>query len=198
MPVDRIVEVERIVEKIVEVPVDRIVEKIVEVERIVEKIVEVPVEKIVEVTVLSPELGGKSGLSQLISEKQKLIAKRDTQIKERDAEIAALKAKLTPASVIVVEDIKADDIDGAPTNAGFGSEFPKNPNKGDTFLRVDYLPSKLYKWNSRKWISVDKDNYAFDEQYIAYLIAQLAAGRITVEDLNEIEQEEVRKNLENK
>jgi hypothetical protein len=59
VPVDRIVEVEKIVEKIVEktieVPVDRIVEvpveKIVEVEKIVQvgKIVEVPVEKIVEV-----------------------------------------------------------------------------------------------------------------------------------------------------
>ena len=63
-PVEKIVEkivevpvqepVEKIVEKIVEVPVEKIVEKIVEVpaqepvEKIVEKIVEVPVEKIVE------------------------------------------------------------------------------------------------------------------------------------------------------
>ena len=45
---------EKIVEKIVEVPVEKIVEKIVEVpvEKIVEKIVEVPVEKIVEKEVL--------------------------------------------------------------------------------------------------------------------------------------------------
>jgi hypothetical protein len=46
------VEVERIIERFVEVPVDRIVEvpKIVEVERVVEKLVEVPVyvDKIVE------------------------------------------------------------------------------------------------------------------------------------------------------
>ena len=48
VPVERIVE--KIVEKRVEVPVEKIVEKIVEVpvEKIVEKIVEVPVEKIVE------------------------------------------------------------------------------------------------------------------------------------------------------
>jgi len=39
---------EIIVEKIIEVPVDRIVEKIVEVDRIIEKIVEVPVDRIVE------------------------------------------------------------------------------------------------------------------------------------------------------
>jgi hypothetical protein len=39
---------EIIVEKIIEVPVDRIVEKIVEIDRIIEKIVEVPVDRIVE------------------------------------------------------------------------------------------------------------------------------------------------------
>lgn len=53
--VEKIVEVpvEKIVEKIVEVPVEKIVEKVVEVpvEKIVEKVVEVPVEKIVEVPV---------------------------------------------------------------------------------------------------------------------------------------------------
>ncbi|MBO7097950.1 MAG: cell division protein ZapA [Alphaproteobacteria bacterium] len=53
VPVEKIVEkvVEVPVEKIVEVPVEKVVEKIVEVpvEKIVEKVVEVPVEKIVEV-----------------------------------------------------------------------------------------------------------------------------------------------------
>jgi hypothetical protein len=187
--VERVIEVEKIVEKIVEVPVDRIVE--------VEKVVEV----IKEVSVLTSDLGGKSGLSRLIDEKQKLIAKKDTQLKERDAEIAELRNQLEPKTVIAVEEIKADDITGVPTNAGFGAEFPKNPAKGDTFLRVDYLPSKLYKWNGRKWIGVDKDvtdSYAFDEHYIAHLVAQLADGIITVEDLNEVEQEEVKKHLENK
>jgi len=52
---ERVVEVpvERVVEKVVEVPVEKVVEKIVEVpvERVVEKQVEVPVEKIVEVPV---------------------------------------------------------------------------------------------------------------------------------------------------
>ncbi|WP_196758742.1 hypothetical protein, partial [Streptobacillus moniliformis] len=50
--VEKIVEVpvEKMVEKIVEVPVEKMVEKIVEVpvEKVVEKMVEVPVEKIVE------------------------------------------------------------------------------------------------------------------------------------------------------
>ena len=55
VPVEKVVEkvVEVPVEKVVEVPVEKIVEKVVEVpvEKIVEKTVEVPVEKIVEVPV---------------------------------------------------------------------------------------------------------------------------------------------------
>lgn len=59
VPVEKIVEkvvevpVEKVVEKVVEVPVEKIVEKVVEVpvEKVVEKVVEVPVEKIVEVPV---------------------------------------------------------------------------------------------------------------------------------------------------
>jgi hypothetical protein len=54
-PVDRIVEkpVDRVVEKIVEKPVDRVVEKIVEkpVDRVVEKTVEKPIDRVVEKTV---------------------------------------------------------------------------------------------------------------------------------------------------
>ena len=52
VPVEKIIEkevpVEKIVERIVEVPVEKIVEKEVPVEKVVERIVEVPVEKIVE------------------------------------------------------------------------------------------------------------------------------------------------------
>ena len=36
------------------------------------------------------------------------------------------------------------------------------------FLRVDQLPSVLYKFNGQHWIQVDKDlsdNYAYDDAY---------------------------------
>ena len=62
VPVEKIVEkavevpVERIIEKTVEVPIEKVVEKTVEVpvEKIIERIVEVPIEKIVEKTVEVP------------------------------------------------------------------------------------------------------------------------------------------------
>ena len=37
-------------------------------------------------------------------------------------------------------------------NADFGIEFPASPQKGDIFLRVDYLPSRLFKWNNSKFL----------------------------------------------
>ena len=81
-----------------------------------------------------------------------------------------------------------------PTNAGFGTKFPDNPIKGDVFLRMDYLPSKLFKWNEKKWIEVDKDitdRYAYDEQYIKHLVEKLRSGEYEYDMLNAVEQEQV-------
>ena len=175
-----------------------VVEKIVE----IEKVVEVPVEKIVEKIVEVPvpmdefnrilEINKTNGLEGLIAQKQKLLAKKD-------AEIAALKQQVE-SNTLVPDAIQADDL-GHATNSGFGTEFPSNPEKGDTFLRVDYLPTKLYKWNAKKWIEVDKnvnDGYAYNEEYIKHLAQQLEEGKYNVDDLSELEQEEIAKYLEGK
>jgi len=83
--VEKIVEkpVDRIVEKIVEKPVDRIVEKIVEkpVDRIVEKIVEKPVDRIVE-RVVEKQVPDVTGL-----------AERDRRIADLEARIVALDSQ---------------------------------------------------------------------------------------------------------
>ena len=87
----------------------------------------------------------------------------------------------------------ADDEAVAP-NAAFGTKFPANPGKGDLFLRVDYLPSRLYKWNDSKWIEIDKaitDSYTYDEAYIKFLITKLAGGDYDTDDLSAAEQEQV-------
>jgi len=87
-----------------------------------------------------------------------------------------------------------------PTNAGFGTEFPKNPVKGDTFLRVDMLPSKLFKWNEKKWIEVDKtktDSFAYDHAYIQHLINKIDSGEYDVDMLSATEQEQISRYLNN-
>jgi len=84
-----------------------------------------------------------------------------------------------------------------PAKASFGTEFPPKPDKGDMFLRTDYLPSRQFKYNGSKWIEVEKntDVLAYDEQYIKHLVDRIARGEYEVDDLNETEQEQIKEYL---
>ena len=92
----------------------------------------------------------------------------------------------------------ADTELGTQSHSGFGTLFPTTPSKGDTFIRVDFLPSKLFKWNNQSWIEVSKantDSYAYNEKYVEYIVDQLSTGVYDIEDLSEVEQEQVRSYL---
>lgn len=98
---------------------------------------------------------------------------------------------------IVIPDMSINAGD-APPNAGFGTVFPNNPSKGDMFLRVDYLPSRLYKWNEKKWIEITKestDQYAYDQEYIKHLIEKLDSGEYDVDMLSDVEQDQIQRYL---
>ena len=86
----------------------------------------------------------------------------------------------------------ADNADAKPANSSFEIAFPNDASKGDMFLRVDYLPNRLYKYNGTKWIQVDKsktDSYTYDEQYIQFLIEKLQSGEYDLDQLSASEQE---------
>lgn len=93
--------------------------------------------------------------------------------------------------------------DNAPKSAtgemrGFGTSFPGNSAKGDMFLRVDQLPSTLYKFNGTNWIEVDKqlsDQYLYDEAYIDHLIEKIGTGEYDLELLSDAERESIEKRL---
>jgi hypothetical protein len=87
---------------------------------------------------------------------------------------------------------------GKASSTGFGNEYPSNPQKGDLFLRVDSLPNRLFKYNGNKWIEVDKnqtDVYAYEEQYIKYLVEQIDAGTHDPESLTDVEREQIQQYL---
>jgi hypothetical protein len=44
---------------------------------------------------------------------------------------------------------------GFPTGAGIA--FPQNPQVGDYFLRTDYFPQLLYRWDGKLWIRISKN-----------------------------------------
>jgi vacuolar-type H+-ATPase subunit H len=97
--------------------------------------------------------------------------------------------------------LQADNMPTGPVGEvkGFGSQFPTLATKGDMFLRVDRLPSALYKYNGANWIEVDKDlsdNYAYDDAYIDHLIVKIDSGEYDPELLSETEQEQVTQRLQ--
>ena len=72
-------------------------------------------------------------------------------------------------------------------------EFPKHPDKGDLFVRVDVLPNKLFRYTGTNWMQLDKevtDTY-LNEDYIDHLTSLVKQGHVEIEDLTEQEQNEV-------
>jgi hypothetical protein len=97
--------------------------------------------------------------------------------------------------------LEADNVGTQGQMTGFGTAFPTNPVKGDMFLRVDQLPSALYKYNGKNWIAVDKslsDQYAYDTAYIDHLISKIESGEYDPELLSPAEQDQIEHRLKNK
>jgi len=97
--------------------------------------------------------------------------------------------------------LEADNVGTQGQMTGFGTAFPTSPVKGDMFLRVDQLPSALYKYNGKTWIAVDKslsDQYAYDTAYIDHLIEKLESGEYDPELLSPAEQDQIEHRLKNK
>ena len=50
--------------------------------------------------------------------------------------------------------------DGIPPNqntVSAGISFPSEPDDGDFFLRLDYLPNRLFRFNGSRWVKVEDD-----------------------------------------
>jgi len=92
-----------------------------------------------------------------------------------------------------------DDMEVKETKSGFGISFPTAPNKGDTYLRVDRLPSALYKFNGSNWIEVDKmSSYIYDDAYIDHLIAKISSGEYDPDLLSDAERDQIEQRLNGK
>jgi hypothetical protein len=94
---------------------------------------------------------------------------------------------------------QADNLENI-TNVDFGTRFPDNPARGDAYIRVDHLPTKLYKWNGQKWIEIDKnstDTFAYNDEYIDHLIAKIGSGEYDPDLLNDNEKQQIEQRLRN-
>jgi hypothetical protein len=114
------------------------------------------------------------------------------------AQLDELVAPLAPTIDLAPVADNAPELKASP-NSSFGGDFPANPGKGDVFLRTDYLPTKLFKFNGERWFELDKnktDSYAYNDQYIEYLIEKLKSGEYEADDINEAEQEQIAQYLQ--
>jgi hypothetical protein len=97
--------------------------------------------------------------------------------------------------------LEADNEPPHGTMRGFGSQWPDSPAKGDMFLRVDRLPSALYKYNGKSWIEIDKelsDQYSYDTAYIDHLIDKIDSGEYDPDLLTEAEVEQIQHRFQTK
>jgi hypothetical protein len=91
---------------------------------------------------------------------------------------------------------QADNSDPAATSshATFGTEFPLKPSRGEMFLNINTLPSRLFKFNGQRWIEVDKaltDSYTYNEEYLQYLVDKIDQAHLSLDDLTNSEQEQI-------
>jgi hypothetical protein len=92
-------------------------------------------------------------------------------------------------------------IDDLANTVDFGTNFPKNARPGDLYIRVETLPHTLFKFNSSKWIIVDKvqnTSYLHHTPYIEYLIEKLKSGEYDTDMITDYERDEIERTLGSK
>lgn len=90
--------------------------------------------------------------------------------------------------------------DSEQSSTSFGTEFPKFAHKGDLFVRVDMLPNRVFKFDSVKWIEVNKsqtDSYLYNEEYIKHLVNKIEVGEYDIELLSDNERAQIEEYLQN-
>jgi len=82
----------------------------------------------------------------------------------------------------------------------FGENFPKHPSLGDMFTRVDVIPHRIFKFNGRKWIEVNRENtdsHLSEDGYIQHLIEKIDSGEYDPDHLTPAEQDAIAQFIQN-
>tara|TARA_B100000242_G_scaffold93003_1_gene63274 strand:- start:7800 stop:9758 length:1959 start_codon:yes stop_codon:yes gene_type:complete len=164
------------------------VEKIVEDETKIKAAEELRRQKEAEAKELEKQVKARDAAMERLNEKYKLIPKEELNktVQKPDTQLESIipEEALMPV---------ADEDDDTIPPAAFGSVFPTNPVNGQLFTKTDVFPHVLYKWNDKKWITVDKDgtDSYLTEDYIRHLVEAVAKGETELEDLSEQEKQEM-------
>jgi hypothetical protein len=145
------------------------------------------------------DLGGVDDADKEARRAWKAANPNDT-IKHQERLLELKKINVLPWQQDSYLGLQADNSPDGPIGQvrGFGTSFPEDAIKGDMFLRVDRLPSGLYKYNGTMWIEVDKslsDSHAWNDAYIDHLIAKIGTGEYDPELLSDAERDRIEAKL---
>lgn len=126
-----------------------------------------------------------------------------TKLKEDKGDYVVYDGKLTHKDAVKHLNpnkfgLVADGVKQSNTN--FGTKFPEVSDKGDMFVRVDILPNRVFKFDGKRWIEINKENtdtYLHDQEYIKHLVKMIDSGQYDIELLSENEQREIENYLRN-
>ena len=93
----------------------------------------------------------------------------------------------------VLQDLRPDLFTNTAAS-NFGNKFPETALMGDIYIRVDVLPHRVFKFNGKKWIEIDKtqsEGYLSDNKYVQYIVDKISTGEIDPEMLSDSEQDAV-------
>jgi hypothetical protein len=147
------------------------------------------------VTVIDPDY---ADIEQTVDESSK-EAKRRWKAENREH---GIKSAMRMYEKGLIDRLPWEDyIDVADNNRDvlFGSAWPEKPEKGDQFIRIDYKPTKVYKYNSVRWIEVDKtvnDRYVYNTAYLDHLIDRIKLGEYNTELLTNTESAQIEAHLQ--
>jgi hypothetical protein len=126
-----------------------------------------------------------------------MIVKQDLPFKELPGGYVAFEGKHVQRDALFSmhpEFLKLSVDSGKLVNSGFGPKFPDVAEKGDIFTRVDVLPNKVYKYDGKNWIVINKETsntYLYNTKYLEYLIQMIENGQYDPELLSENERAQI-------
>jgi hypothetical protein len=80
----------------------------------------------------------------------------------------------------------------------FGLSFPNDAVKGDTFVRIDSIPNRVFKYNGTQWIETNRElaeSYLSNEKYLTFLVEKIATGEYDPELLTDHEQDAIAEHI---
>lgn len=167
---------------------EKVEEKIAEpIEEVSQGPVEIKNESTPEVTITDEELSSTVESSTTPASK----------LKEVDGGYMVYEGKMI--AINALKEMKPELFRAAPdsgnqVSTNFGTHFPKFAKKGDTFVRVDILPNKIFKFDGSRWFEVSRDttqSYLENEEYIRFLISKIESGEYDLETLSDSEKESI-------